>query len=141
MTGRHPCRRTALWLKPEQYHDSFCQDLDAEEGAVLGVMQKAPLASTFGDTVSDPAWKHKPSWYQVSTADRMISPVNQERMAARLQARQVITLSQPRLAGIPARRSGGADTGSGWRGGWRVSLLATASPLASGAGAASSSRR
>ncbi|MDZ5633825.1 alpha/beta hydrolase [Janthinobacterium sp. GMG1] len=82
-----------LWVKPEQYHDSFCQDLDAEEGAVLGVVQKAPLASTFGDTVSDPAWKHKPSWYQISTADRMISPVNQERMAARLGARKVITLN------------------------------------------------
>ncbi len=77
-----------LWVKPEQYHDSFCQDLDAEEGAVLGVVQKAPLASTFGDTVSDPAWKHQASWYQVSSADRMISPVNQERMAARLQARK-----------------------------------------------------
>ena len=81
------------WVKPEYYHDSFCLDLDAEEGAVLGVVQKAPLASTFGDTVSDPAWKHKPSWYQVSTADRMISPVNQERMAARLGARKVISLN------------------------------------------------
>ena len=82
-----------LWVKPEQYHDSFCQDLDAEEGAVLGVVQKAPLASTFGDTVSDPAWKHKPSWYRISSADRMLSPVNPERMAARLQARKIITLN------------------------------------------------
>ena len=31
-----------------------------------------PQASTFGDTDSDPAWKHKPSCYQISTADRMI---------------------------------------------------------------------
>ena len=70
---------------------------------MLGVVQKAPLASTFGDTVSDPAWKHQPSWYQVSSADRMISPVNQERMAARLNARKVITLnaSQDTLASRP----------------------------------------
>lgn len=93
-----------LWVKPDKYHESFCQDLDAEEGAVLGVVQKAPLASTFGDTVGDPAWRHKPSWYQISSADRMISPVNQERMAARLQARKVITLdaSHASLASRPA---------------------------------------
>ena len=93
-----------LWVKPDKYHESFCQDLDAEEGAVLGVVQKAPLASTFGDTVGDPAWRHKPSCYQISSADRMISPVNQERMAARLQARKVITLdaSHASLASRPA---------------------------------------
>ena len=60
---------------------------------MLGVIQKAPLATTFGDTVSDPAWKHKPSWYQISSADRLLSPVNQERMAARLNVRKVITLN------------------------------------------------
>ncbi|PMQ13001.1 hypothetical protein JaAD80_22230 [Janthinobacterium sp. AD80] len=71
---------------------------------MLGVVQKAPLASTFGDSVSDPAWRHKPSWYQISSADRMISPVNQERMAARLGARKVITLdaSHASLASRPA---------------------------------------
>ena len=31
-----------------------------------------PQASTFGDTVSEPVWKHKPSCCQISTADRMI---------------------------------------------------------------------
>ncbi len=84
-------------------HCSFCQNLDAEEGAVLGVIQKAPLASIFGDNVSDPAWKHKPSWYQISSADRLLSPVNQERMAARLNVRKVITLnaSQASLASRP----------------------------------------
>ena len=92
-----------LWVKADKYHESFCQDLDAEEGAVLGVVQKAPLAGTFGDSVADPAWRHKPSWYQVSSADRMISPANQQRMAARLQARKVITLdaSHASLASRP----------------------------------------
>ena len=70
-----------LWLKVDKFHESFCQDLTTDEAFVMAACQKAPLASTFGDTVSDPAWKHKPSWYQISSQDRMISPENQTRMS------------------------------------------------------------
>ena len=81
-----------LWLKPDKFHESFCQDLPEEEGFVMGVTQKAPLASTFGDNITDPAWRHKPSWYQISSQDRMIAPENQKAMSARINARKVITL-------------------------------------------------
>jgi pimeloyl-ACP methyl ester carboxylesterase len=81
-----------LWLKPDKFHESFCQDLPADEGFVMGATQKAPLAGTFGDAIADPAWKHKPSWYQVSSQDRMIAPENQQRMSGRMNARKVITL-------------------------------------------------
>ena len=81
-----------LWLKADKFHESFCQDLPEEEGFVMGVTQKAPLASTFGDNITDPAWRHKPSWYQISSQDRMIAPENQKAMSARLNARKVITL-------------------------------------------------
>lgn len=81
-----------LWVRPERFHQSFCQDLPAREGLIMGLTQKAPLASTFGDTLGAPAWRDKPSWYQISSADRMIAPHNQERMAARLNARKVIRL-------------------------------------------------
>lgn len=82
-----------LWVKPEKFHESFCQDLTADEGLVMGVTQKAPLASTFGDTISAPAWRNKPSWYQISSEDRMIAPENQARMSDRLNAKKVITLA------------------------------------------------
>ncbi|WP_432219647.1 alpha/beta hydrolase [Pseudomonas kribbensis] len=81
-----------LWLKADKFHESFCQDLSADEALVMAVTQKAPLASTFGDVISDPAWKHKPSWYQISSQDHMIHPDNQKRMSARLNAKKVITL-------------------------------------------------
>ncbi|MBC3437021.1 alpha/beta hydrolase [Pseudomonas sp. BW16M2] len=81
-----------LWIKVDKFHESFCQDLSADEALVMAVTQKAPLASTFGDTIVDPAWKHKPSWYQVSSQDHMIAPANQQMMSARLKARKVITL-------------------------------------------------
>lgn len=82
-----------LWVKPDLFGESFAQDLPAAESLVMGVTQKAPLGSTFGDTVSDPAWRHKPTWYQVSTEDRMIHPDNQRRMAARMEPRSTVELA------------------------------------------------
>ncbi|MEU3061913.1 alpha/beta hydrolase [Streptomyces subrutilus] len=92
-----------LWVKQDKYHESFAQDLPEEEAFVMAVTQKAPLASAFGDTVTAPAWRVKPSWYQVSTGDRMIHPDNERRMAARMDARKVIELdaSHASLASQP----------------------------------------
>lgn len=81
-----------LWVKLEKFHESFGQDLTPEEALVMGIAQKAPLATTFGDTVTAPAWKKKPSWYQISSEDRMIAPENQERMSMRIGARKIVTL-------------------------------------------------
>lgn len=92
-----------LWIKPDLYHDSFCQDLPPEEALVMAVTQKAPLGSAFGDTVSDPAWKHQPCWYQISSQDHMIAPENQRMMSGRMNAKKVITLdaSHASLASRP----------------------------------------
>ncbi len=81
-----------LWIKADKFHESFCQDLSQDDGLVMAVTQKAPLASTFGNAVTAPAWKQKPSWYQISSADRMINPDNEKRMAERMKPRRIITL-------------------------------------------------
>ncbi len=82
-----------LWLKDDKFHESFCQDLTPDEALVMAVTQKAPLASTFGDSVTAPAWKKKPCWYQISSEDRMINPENQRKMSARMNPRKIITLA------------------------------------------------
>ncbi|MFD4768575.1 alpha/beta hydrolase [Streptomyces niveus] len=81
-----------LWIKQGKYAESFCQDLPADEALIMAVTQKAPLASTFGDNISTPAWRSKPSWYQVSTEDRMIHPDNERRMAQRMNPRKTVEL-------------------------------------------------
>ncbi|KOU69344.1 alpha/beta hydrolase [Streptomyces cinnamoneus] len=81
-----------LWIKQDTFHESFCQDLDADEALVMAVTQKAPLGSTFGDNVTSPAWKKKPVWYQVSAQDRMIHPDNERRMAQRMNPRKIVEL-------------------------------------------------
>ena len=92
-----------LWVVQDKFHESFCQDLSADDALVMAVTQKAPLASTFGDTVTAPAWKVKPTWYQVSTQDRMIHPDNERRMAQRMNPRKTIELdaSHASLASQP----------------------------------------
>ena len=82
-----------LWIKPEKFRQSFCQDLSADEALVMAVTQKAPLAGTFGDQITSAAWARKPSWYQISSEDRMIHPENQKMMSARLNARKIVTLA------------------------------------------------
>lgn len=81
-----------LWIPQDKYHESFCQDVPADQALIMAVTQRAPLASTFGDAVTAPAWRAKPSWYQVSTEDRMIHPDNERRMAERMNARETIEL-------------------------------------------------
>jgi pimeloyl-ACP methyl ester carboxylesterase len=81
-----------LWIKQDKFRESFCQDLPADEALVMAVTQKAPVASTFGDAVTDPAWKNKPSWYQVSASDRMIHPDTERRLAQRINPRGTIEL-------------------------------------------------
>jgi predicted alpha/beta hydrolase family esterase len=70
---------------------------------VLAVTQKAPVGSTFADKVTVPVWGSKPSWYQISSEDRMIRPENEARMAERMGAREVITLAagHASLASMP----------------------------------------
>jgi pimeloyl-ACP methyl ester carboxylesterase len=93
-----------VWIKQDKFQESFCQDLPADEAMVMAVTQKAPVGSTAGDAISDPAWKKKPTWYQVSTQDRMIHPDSERQMAERMKPRSTIELdaSHASLASQPA---------------------------------------
>src|SRR5882724_4483 len=82
-----------LWIPQHKFQEVFCQDLTSEEALIMAVTQKAPIASAAGNKVKTPAWKAKPSWYQISSEDRMILPENQKRMAARMGAKKSITLA------------------------------------------------
>ena len=82
-----------VWIKPEAFRESFCQDLSADEALVMASTQKAPLGSVFGEKATVAAWKTKPSFYQISSEDRMIAPANEKRMAERMGAKKIITLA------------------------------------------------
>ena len=69
----------------------------------MAVTQKAPVGSTFAEAVSSPAWKSRPTWYQVSTNDRMIHPDTERRMAERMNPQHTVELdaSHASLASQP----------------------------------------
>jgi pimeloyl-ACP methyl ester carboxylesterase len=92
-----------VWIAQDRFHESFCQDLSADEARVMAVTQKPPFGAALGDAVGEPAWKKKPTWYQVSTEDRMIDPDNERRMAKRMDPRTTIELpaSHASLASQP----------------------------------------
>ncbi|MGH7519418.1 MAG: alpha/beta fold hydrolase [Gemmatimonadales bacterium] len=93
-----------LWIAPDKFHDSFCQDLDAAEALVMALAQKPIAARCFEDKSGPPAWRAKPSWYQVSADDRMIPPETENWMAERMSPRETIVLqaSHASLASHPA---------------------------------------
>lgn len=82
-----------LWIDPEQFRGSFCQDLDEETALVMALSQKPIAARCFEDKAGAPAWRGKPSWYQISAGDRMIPPETEAWMAERMGARKTITLN------------------------------------------------
>jgi hypothetical protein len=106
-----------VWIAQDKFRESFCQDVPADEALVMAVAQKAPVGSTFADPVTDPAWNKKPTWYQVSTEDRMIHPDSERRMAQRMNPRKTIELdashaslaSQPRLCATSSTRRSAAS--------------------------------
>jgi pimeloyl-ACP methyl ester carboxylesterase len=91
-----------LFLDRDKFHASFAADLPAEQAAFMADSQVPWGVDALGGTISEAAWRSKPSWYLVATDDRMIPPPAQRSMAERAGATVVeavgshsIYLSQP----------------------------------------------
>jgi pimeloyl-ACP methyl ester carboxylesterase len=81
-----------LWIAPEKFRETFCDDLDETESLIWALTQKPTAARCFEEKSGAPAWKVRPSWYQISTNDRLIPPETEKWMAERMNARRTITL-------------------------------------------------
>jgi len=72
-----------LFLDKDKFRDSFAADVDAKTAAFMASSQVPWGAEALAGTVATPAWKTKPSWYLVTTQDRMIPPPAQRMMSKR----------------------------------------------------------
>jgi len=97
-----PPRDGFLLLDRDRFADSFAGDLSAQEAAYLADSQVPWGVNALAGQVTDPAWRHKPSWYLVATDDKMIPPTAQRAMSERAGATVVeapgshsIYVSQP----------------------------------------------
>ena len=75
-----------LLLDREKFHASFAGDLSAEQAAFMADSQVPWGLDALGGTISDAAWRSKPSYNLVSTDDHMIPPSAQRTMAERAGA-------------------------------------------------------
>ncbi|WP_438939862.1 alpha/beta hydrolase [Chitinophaga hostae] len=88
----YPDAKAFLWIKYSQFHAAFCHDLSEDDGLVMSLTQKPSHAKCFQEKTQTPAWKTRPSWYQVSDQDHVIPPVTEKEMAEAIRARKIIHL-------------------------------------------------
>jgi len=91
-----------LLLDRERFHASFAGDLPAGQAAFMADAQVPWGVDALSETISQPAWRTKPSWYLVTTEDQMIPPPAQRAMSQRagskvteVAASHSVFLSQP----------------------------------------------
>ena len=91
-----------LFLDKAKFPASFAADVDNERAAFMADSQVPWGVEALNGTISEPAWKTKPSWYLVATDDKMIPPAAQRLMAKRagstvaeVAGSHAIYLSQP----------------------------------------------
>jgi pimeloyl-ACP methyl ester carboxylesterase len=80
-----------LFLDKAKFAASFAADVDPDLAAFQGDAQLPWGLDALGGDITDAAWKHKPSWYLVTTEDLMIPPDQQRSMAQRIGATTVET--------------------------------------------------
>src|ERR687889_1581876 len=78
-----------IYLNPEIFRENFAQDVDPAEADLMAIVQKPFNQSIFVEKSGPPAWKHLPTWYQISGADRMIPPDVQRMFAERMNATNI----------------------------------------------------
>jgi pimeloyl-ACP methyl ester carboxylesterase len=75
-----------LFLDRDKFHASFAADVPAGQAAFMADSQVPWGVNALGGTISEAAWRIKPSWYLVTSEDRMIPPPAQQAMAERTGA-------------------------------------------------------
>jgi pimeloyl-ACP methyl ester carboxylesterase len=75
-----------LFLDREKFAASFAGDVPAAQAAFMADSQVPWGVGALDGSITDPAWRSKPTWYLVATDDRMIPPDAQRGMAARAGA-------------------------------------------------------
>src|SRR3989454_2622591 len=110
-----PPRDGFLFLEKDKFAASFAADVDAETAAFMSDSQVPWGVEALNGTISEPAWKTKPSWYLVTTDDKKIPPAAQCFMSKRagstvaeVAGSHAIYVSQP-MAGAALNPQAGKE--------------------------------
>jgi pimeloyl-ACP methyl ester carboxylesterase len=77
------------YIDPEQFHALFAADVSPEQAALMASSQVLNYADNFSASISNAAWRAKPSWMVVAGSDRTINPDLERWYATRAKSHQV----------------------------------------------------
>jgi pimeloyl-ACP methyl ester carboxylesterase len=102
-----------FFIEPSGFHEAFCADLPAGQAGFMAISQRTLSGVALGEKGGTPAWRTKPSWAVLPTADGAIHPdlhrFSYDRMGATVTvaegASHVVMLSQPELVAETVRQA------------------------------------
>ena len=77
------------YIDPEQFHEFFAADVPTDQAALMARSQVLNFADNFSATITNAAWRTKPSWMLVPGADRTINPELERWYATRASSHKV----------------------------------------------------
>ncbi|MGH6690227.1 MAG: alpha/beta fold hydrolase, partial [Gammaproteobacteria bacterium] len=109
-----------LFLDKAKFAGAFAADVNADMAAFMADSQVPWGVEALSGRIKRPAWRTKPSWYLVSTEDRMIPPEAQRAMSKRagstvteVKASHSVYVSQPQaVVSIIEKAAQGALVGT-----------------------------
>ena len=109
-----------LFLDKAKFPASFAADVDVEKAAFMADSQVPWGVEALSGTITEAAWRTKPSWYLIATEDKMIPPPAQHFMSKRAGSTVVevagshaIYVSQPNaVASLIKTAAGAANKGT-----------------------------
>ena len=97
-----PDEKGFVYYSKEKYHEGFAADLNKQETEFMYASQGAFAAKSFATSLTQAAWKTKPSYGIVATEDKSIRPEIEEKMYLRsntkiykIKGSHAVYISQP----------------------------------------------
>lgn len=78
-----PGGATDLYLRQDVFVRDFANDLPADQATELWATQRTAATAAFDTPATKAAWRTIPSWYFISSGDRIITPKAEHAMAQR----------------------------------------------------------
>jgi pimeloyl-ACP methyl ester carboxylesterase len=85
-------RSTDLYIRQEEYHQQFAEDVPAEQTALMAVGQRPVRDVALNEGSGAPAWESIPSWFVFGELDKNIPAAVHRFMAERAGAREVVEI-------------------------------------------------
>ena len=76
-----------LWATAAMFQEAIAQDLHRGLSNLAAAVQKPYAVKLFETSLQEPAWRSKPSYYLVTTEDRVLNPKTQRALAEKMKAK------------------------------------------------------